>query len=52
MDFAGALLSDGESGELVFTTLTKEAMPVIPLPDPGPDPAAAGHRGTSRPPET
>ncbi len=27
----GAPVADGEPGELVFTTLTKEAMPVDPL---------------------
>ena len=39
----GEVLPDGEEGELVFTSLTKEAMPVDPLPDPGPDAAAARH---------
>ena len=28
-------LPPGETGELVFTTLTKEAFPVHPLPHPG-----------------
>ena len=27
--FTGEVLPDGEEGELVFTSLTKEAMPVI-----------------------
>ena len=40
----GAVLPDGERGELVFTTLTKEAMPGHPLPHARPDAAAAGHR--------
>ena len=37
------VLPDGEEGELVFTSLTKQAMPVDPLPHPRPDPAAARH---------
>ena len=40
----GEVLPDGEKGELVFTSLTKEAFPVDPLPHPRPDAAAAGHR--------
>ena len=40
----GAVLPDGEVGELVFTSLTKEAMPVIRYRTPRPDAAAAGHR--------
>ena len=40
----GEVLPDGEEGELVFTSLTKQAMPVDPLPHPRPDPAAARHR--------
>ncbi|MGY4361750.1 hypothetical protein ACVW0J_008243 [Bradyrhizobium sp. i1.7.7] len=39
----GAVLPDGAKGELVFTSLTKEAFPVYPLSHPGPDAAAAGH---------
>ena len=40
----GAVLPDGEEGELVFTTLTKEALPVHPLPHARPDAPAAAHR--------
>ena len=40
----GAVLPDGEKGELVFTSLTKEALADHPLPHPRPDAAAAGHR--------
>ena len=40
----GAVLPDGERGELVFTSLTKEAMPVDPLPHARPDAAPARHR--------
>ena len=40
----GEVLPDGEEGELVFTSLTKEAMPVDPLPHPRPHPAAARDR--------
>ena len=40
----GEVLPDGEEGELVFTSLTKEAHAGHPLPHPRPDPAAAGHR--------
>ena len=39
----GEVLPDGEKGELVFTSLTKEALPGHPLPHPRPDAAAAGH---------
>ena len=39
----GEVLPDGEMGELVFTSLTKEAMPIDPLPHPRPDPSAARH---------
>ena len=40
----GEVLPDGEEGELVFTSLTKEAHAGHPLPHPRPDPAAARHR--------
>jgi hypothetical protein len=40
----GEVLPDGSEGELVFTTLTKEALPDHPLPHARPDPAAAAHR--------
>ena len=39
----GAVLPDGEQGELVFTSLTKEAMPVDPLPHARPHAAVARH---------
>ena len=41
----GEVLPDGELGELVFTSLTKEALPIDPLPHARPDaPAAADAR--------
>ena len=40
----GAVLPDGEHGELVLTSLTKEAMPVIRYRTRDLTPAAAGHR--------
>ena len=43
----GAVLPDGEHGELVFTTLTKEAMPGHPLSHARPDAALAGARGVT-----
>lgn len=39
----GEVVPDGEMGELVFTTLTKEGLPMIRYRHPRPDPAAAGH---------
>ena len=40
----GAVLPDGEKGELVFTSLTKEALPIDPLSHARPDAAAAADR--------
>ena len=40
----GAVLPDGEKGELVFTSLTKAGLSDHPLPHPRPDAAAARHR--------
>ena len=39
----GEVLPDGEEGELVFTSLTKEALPHHSLPNQGPDPTVAGY---------
>ena len=39
----GAVLPDGEKGELVFTSLTKQALSDHPLPHPRPDAAVARH---------
>ena len=45
----GEVLPDGEEGELVFTTLTKEALPVDPLPHPRPDAPPAADRALDAP---
>ena len=45
----GAVLPDGEKGELVFTSLSKEADAGDPLSHARPDAPAAGHRANHAP---
>ncbi len=48
--FTGEVLPDGEEGELVFTSLTKEAAADHPLPHPRPREPPARHRAPELPP--
>ena len=47
---SGAVLPDGELGELVFTSLTKQALPIIRYRTQGPHAIATGDRTTRVPP--